>query len=169
MSSSPLQFEHHRSTYIRYIITRPYGVTRDRYWKVGIKLPDFNHACRDLQTKGVAVPALYHFKDIYFMSHLINLEGFQIELTQNTFLDKGKSVTERMDNTLGGRCQFKQIALGTTYIVAEISYFVYDSGMKILSSLPLYAYGFELLFFLGCTEKKPPNSDLIVLENCPWL
>ena len=45
------------------------GSIRDRYWKIGIKLPDFNHACRDLQTKGVAVPALYHFKDIYFMSH----------------------------------------------------------------------------------------------------
>ena len=74
-----------------------------------------------------------------------------------------------MYNTLGGRCQFKQIPLGTIYIVPEISYFVYDSGMKLLSSLPPYAYGSELLFFLGCTEKNPPNSDLIVLESCPWL
>ena len=169
MSSSPLQFEHLRSTYIRYIITRPFGVHQRSVLEDWDHMPDFNHACRDLQTKGVAVPALYHFKDIYFMSHLTNLEGFQIELIQNTFLDKGKSVTARIYNTLGGRCQFKQIPLGTTYIVPEISYFVYDSGMKLLSSLPLYAYGSELLFFLGCTEKNPPNSDLIVLESCPWL
>ena len=36
--------------------SQPYEPSvNDRYWKIGITLPDLDHACRDLCTRGVAV------------------------------------------------------------------------------------------------------------------
>jgi len=59
--------------------SQPYvGPAPDRYWKIGITLPDLDYACRDLLAKGVPVSSPKQFLDIGYVVHFSDLEGFQM-------------------------------------------------------------------------------------------
>lgn len=58
----------------------------ERYWKIGICLPDLDVACEQLRRKGVDVSVPHQFRDIGYMAHLHDPEGFAIELLQHDFL-----------------------------------------------------------------------------------
>ena len=54
------------------------GSAPDRYWKIGIALPDLDYACRGLLAKGVAVSSPKQFVGIGYVAHLTDFERFQI-------------------------------------------------------------------------------------------
>ena len=57
----------------------------DRYWKIGITLPNVDIAHQQLSAAGVAVSQPSQFGEIGYMCHLQDPEGFQIELLQHRF------------------------------------------------------------------------------------
>ena len=72
----------------------PYVHSRDdRYWKIGITLPNVDLACEQLTQAGVMVNTPKQFRDIGYLTHLTDPEGFQIELLQHTFQDQPRSTT----------------------------------------------------------------------------
>ncbi len=149
--------------------SQPYEPSvNDRYWKIGITLPDLDHACRDLCTRGVAVSPPIQFENIGYMAHLNDPEGFKIELLQHTFQGQDKKTIAQTNIPLGGGCRLAHITLRTTNIDRETAHFVHELGMKLLSIQPLPAYGFDLYFF-AYTNELPPQSDLLSVQNRPWL
>lgn len=141
---------------------------RDRYWKIGITLPDLDAAHAQLERKGVAVGTPRQFGDVGYLCHLADPEGFRIELLQRTF--EGEPRTAQGDDSLplGGGAALGQITLRTGNIGAELDHFERRLGMKLLSRQPIAERDFDL-YFLACTDEEPPDSDLTAVHNRPWL
>ncbi|WP_027256846.1 VOC family protein [Leisingera aquimarina] len=140
--------------------------TRDeRYWKIGICLPDLDIACEQLRQKGVEVSAPHQFRDIGYMAHLHDPEGFAIELLQHDFLGSRPDGAGDAALPLGGGAHIGQITLRTGDIAAEISA---HADMKVLSVQDVTEFGFDL-HFLAFTDETPPDPDLQAVANREWL
>lgn len=145
------------------------GYTHDRgqrYWKIGITLPDVDLAAARLRSQGVAVSAPKQFLDIGYMCHLADPEGFVIELLQHDF--EGN----RPDHDGDPDAPFElarvgQITLRSGDIAAEDAFWR-AQGMSLLSMQEVAPYGFDLHFY-AFTDEIPPNPDLWAVENREWL
>jgi len=145
--------------------TRAAHSREERYWKIGICLPDLDIACEQLRQKGVEVSAPHQFRDIGYMAHLHDPEGFSIELLQHEFLGNRPEGEGEASLPLGGGAHVGQITLRTGDIAAERAAF---ADMKLLSVQDVSEFGFDL-HFLAYTEETPPNPDLQAVANREWL
>ncbi|KIC40730.1 glyoxalase [Ruegeria sp. ANG-R] len=137
-----------------------------RYWKIGITLPDVDLALDFLRRKGIAVSAPQQFLDIGYMCHLNDPEGFVIELLQHDFEGNRPDDAAHRALPFADAC-IGQITLRTGDIAAEDA-FCRSQGMSLLSMQDVESYGFDLHFY-AFTAEKPPNPDLWAVENREWL
>ncbi|WP_299985152.1 VOC family protein [uncultured Ruegeria sp.] len=137
-----------------------------RYWKIGITLPDVDLAVDDLRQKGVPVSAPGQFLDIGYMCHLNDPEGFVIELLQQDF-EGNRPVGAASPGASFAKACIGQITLRTGDIAAEAA-FCQFMGLSLLSMQDVEPYGFDLHFY-AFTSDKPPNPDLWAVENREWL
>ncbi len=137
-----------------------------RYWKIGITLPDVDLVADHLRRMGVAVSAPGQFLDIGYMCHLTDPEGFVIELLQHNF--EGNRVDGVADPDLPfAKACIGQITLRTGDIAAEDALYR-RLGMKLLSMQEVAPHGFDLHFY-AFTDETPPRPDLWSVENREWL
>ncbi len=145
------------------------GYTHDqaqRYWKIGITLPDVDLAVDVLRQRGIPVSAPHQFLDIGYMAHLNDPEGFVIELLQHDF--EGNRPENTADpNKPFAQARVGQITLRSGDITAEDA-FCRSQGMKLLSMQDVASYGFDLHFY-AFTQEAPPDSDLWAAGNREWL
>ena len=140
----------------------------DRYWKIGITLPNVDIARAQLSGAGLSVSEPNQFGDIGYMCHLQDPEGFSIELLQHRFqadrrADEGDPVA-----MLGGGARIGQITLRVADLDAALAFYRARLGMSLLSIQPVTAYGFTL-YFLAFTDERPPIDDLAAVGNRAWL
>jgi len=64
----------------------------DRYWEIGIALPNVDIAWQQLTQMGVAVSKPRQFEEIGYLCHFTDPAGFNIELIQHYFLDPDQVV-----------------------------------------------------------------------------
>jgi catechol 2,3-dioxygenase-like lactoylglutathione lyase family enzyme len=140
----------------------------DRYWKIGITLPDVDIAYQQLSVAGVEVSRPHQFQDIGYMCHLTDPEGFSIELLQHYFDTNRPPGYGNADLPLGGGARIGQVTLRTTDIAADLAFYRDQLGMKLLSVQPVETHGFTL-YFLALTNEAPPAEDLKAVENREWL
>lgn len=140
----------------------------DRYWKVGITLPNVDMAREQLRASGVAVTEPRQFGEIGYMCHLEDPEGFSIELLQHQF--EGNRALDAGDPNvlLGGGARIGQITLRVADLDAALRVYRDQLGMALLSIQPVTAYGFTL-YFLAFTDEHPPHQDLEAVGNREWL
>ncbi len=149
-------------------VSCPYASSpRDRYWKIGITLPDLDAAYQYLTSRGVGVSRPHQFEDIGYMSHMTDPEGFQIELLQHTFAGQAKTAQADPEAPFS-EAAIGQVTLRTTNLERDLKRFHSENGMRLLSVQRLTHYGFDL-YFLAKTVEIPPASDLEAVENRPWL
>ncbi|MBO9413109.1 MULTISPECIES: VOC family protein [unclassified Ruegeria] len=137
-----------------------------RYWKIGVTVPDVDLAVNALRAKGFEVSDPKQFLDIGYLCHLQDPEGFVIEVLQHDF--EGN----RPDNAASPDAPFAdarigQITLRTGDIAAEDA-FCRAQGMRLLSMQDVAQYGFDLHFY-AFSDDTPPNADLWSVENREWL
>ncbi|WP_170383929.1 VOC family protein [Ruegeria atlantica] len=137
-----------------------------RYWKIGITLPDVDLAAAYLRRKGVDVSTPKQFLDIGYMCHLKDPAGFVIELLQHDFQGNRPENAADPAAPFAGAC-IGQITLRTGDIAAEDAFWR-AQGMRLLSVQDVAQYGFDLHFY-AFTDEKPPNADLWSVENREWL
>lgn len=137
----------------------------ERYWKIGICLPDLDTACEQLRQKGVEVSAPHQFRDIGYMAHLHDPEGFAIELLQHDFQESRPDGAGDPAQPLGGGAHVGQITLRTGDVESELAT---HADMKLLSVQDVSEFGFDL-HFLAYTNETPPNPDLRSVANREWL
>lgn len=139
----------------------------DRYWKIGITLPNVDIAYAQLCAAGIAVNKPHQFRDIGYMCHLSDPEGFQIELLQHDFDGNRPPDAGDPAQSLGGGARVGQITLRSGDIAAT-SKRIDALGMRLLSIQPVADFGFTL-YFWAFTKDRPPHSDLLAVENREWL
>lgn len=140
--------------------------TGQRYWKIGITVPDVDLAAAFLRGKGVEVSDPKQFMDIGYMSHLKDPEGFVIELLQHDFEGNRPANAADPNEPFAQAC-IGQITLRTGDMAAEDA-FCRDQGMRLLSMQDVGQYGFDLHFY-AFTDEVPPNPDPWAVENREWL
>ena len=146
----------------------PYRHARsDRYWKIGITLPNVDIAHRQLSAAGIAVSAPHQFRDIGYMCHLSDPEGFQIELLQHDFETSRPPGSGDPAQPLGGDARIGQITLRSGDIATERE--SCDTlGLRLLSVQPVAEAGFTL-YFWAFTDDTPPTPGLEAVVNREWL
>ncbi|WP_170517080.1 VOC family protein [Ruegeria atlantica] len=137
-----------------------------RYWKIGITVPDVDLAVSHLREKGVEVSEPKQFRDIGYMCHLKDPEGFVVELLQHDFQGNRPGNAADPAAPFAKAC-IGQITLRTGDIAAEDA-FCRAQGMQLLSVQDVAQYGFDLHFY-AFTDDVPPNPDLWSVENREWL
>ena len=140
----------------------------DVYWKIGITLNHVKRAQDRLMSAGVDVSEPQQFRDIGFLCHLHDPEGFEIELLQHDFETHHVAAPENPDHPLGGQATLGQITLRVVDIDANLKFYRDALGMKLLSIQPVEPYRFTL-YFLAFTSDVPPNPDLEAIDNREWL
>ena len=140
----------------------------DRYWKIGITLPNVDIARTQLVDAGMAVSQPNQFGDIGYMCHLEDPEGFSIELLQHRFQANRNDDDGDPAAPLGGGGRIGQITLRVKELEAALGFYRDGLGMTLLSIQPVTEYGFTL-YFLAFTEERPPVGDLEAVGNREWL
>ena len=140
----------------------------DRYWKIGITLPNVDIAHAQLSDAGVEVTAPRQFGEIGYMCHLRDPEGFPIELLQHRFEMNRRPGDGDPSQRLGGGAGIGQITLRVGDLDGALRFYRDGLGMRVLSIQPLLDYGFTL-YFLAFTDEQPPHDDLEAVGNREWL
>lgn len=140
----------------------------DRYWKIGITLPDLNLAHTQLREAGLAVSDPNQFGDIGYMCHLSDPEGYAIELLQHHFQGNCDRAAGDPDKALGGGARIGQITLRTSDLDQALAFYRDRLDMRLLSIQPVEKFSFTL-YFLAFTDERPPHEDLEAVGNREWL
>ncbi|MEM6462817.1 MAG: VOC family protein [Pseudomonadota bacterium] len=136
------------------------------YWKIGITVRDLDAAVISLQQWGHDVTDPRQFRDIGYMSHLRDPQGFSIELLQQGF--EGRAQPAGNGHPVGGQATLSHITLRVNNIEAARLHCENRLGMRLMSVQPVDDYGFSLYFFCWSNERLP-KSDLEAVENREWL
>ena len=138
----------------------------DLYWKIAISVPDLDLACKQLNKMGVQVDGARQFRDIGYLAHIVDPQGFKIELIQHVF--EGEVSPHMIDPALlGGGPAINLLTLRASEI-GPVQELCEDLGMRQLCLQPVAPYDFDLHFF-ALTDERPPNADLLAVENRSWL
>ena len=143
----------------------------DVYWKIGLSLIDVDTARSLLVRRGVDVTSPKQFRDIGYMCHLKDPVGYSIELLQHDF--QSNFCSERIKSSLqlnlalGQQTHMGQITLRVSNIEKSLGFYQSALGMKLLSRQNIPDM-FDL-YFLACTDEKPPSDDLNAVEIREWL
>ena len=105
------------------------------------------------------------------MCHFSDPFGFSLELLQHEFQSNFSS--ERVQASLepnlalGQQAHIGQITLRVSDINRSLQFYQSTLGMKLLSiqSIP----NMFNLYFLACTDEKPPSDDVNAVEIREWL
>lgn len=143
-------------------------VARDnnQYWKVGVTVKNLDVAVQYLREQGVDVSPPRQFRDIGYMTHLKDPNGFTIELLQHGFEGHEQAVAD--GHAIGGQATLAHITLRVTDIQAARQYFAGELGMRLMSVQPVSDYHFCLYFYTWSNEGVP-NADLESVDNREWL
>lgn len=138
----------------------------DCYWKIGITLRNLDSAAVYLREQGWPVSSPRQFRDIGYMCHLRDPEGFAIELLQQGF--EGNEAPAGAGHPIGGQATLAHVTLRTNDIAAARQLCERGLGMRLMSVQPVPERGFTLYFY-GWSSEALPNPDLEAVQNREWL
>ena len=135
----------------------------DVFWKLGTTWPDVRAKRAALMAAGFVVTEPRQFRDIGYLCHLTDRDGFGLELLQHTF-------QPALAPPALGACATvpAHITLRVADADASIAFYRERLGMRLLSRQAVAPFGFTL-YFLASTDEKPPDSDLDAVANREWL
>ena len=139
---------------------------QDFYWKIGVTVPNLDTACNWLQKNGVTVSAPRQFRDIGYLAHITDPNGFSIELWQHGF--EGNEKPALPGHPIEAGATVAHITLRVTEIETAHGYFTTALGMRLMSIQPVTDFGFTLYFYAWSDEELPSN-DLRSVKNREWL
>lgn len=140
----------------------------DLYWKTGIAVPDVNIARERLYFGGVQVSEPHQFRDIGYLCHLRDPDGYVIELLQHRSAASHIPCEPDPSYALGSAAVIGQVTIRCRNPAVSIPFYRDLLGMKLLSRQSVDIPGFTL-YFLGFTDEMPPSGDVNSVEDRDWL
>ena len=135
----------------------------DSYWKIGLTMADLAATREMLIAQGITVTELKQFRDIGYLCHLHDPDGFAIELLCHRFETSADTQSKHLPPLNLG-----QVTLRIANIEACLDFYQSVLGMKLLSRQAVEPHGFTL-YFLASTTQTPPLSDIDSVGNREWL
>ena len=119
-----------------------------------------------VRRSGGSVSDPVQFRDIGYLCHLRDPDGFAIELLQQGFEGHARPIGE--GHPIGSQAILAHLTLRITDLVAARRVFEDQLGMRLMSVQPVRDLGF-CLYFYGWSDEALPNADLQAVENREWL
>ncbi len=138
----------------------------DLYWKIGITLRNLDAAVAHLRENGIPVSEPLQFRDIGYLCHLRDPEGFSIELLQQGFEVNHRAAGP--GHPVAGQAILAHLTLRVSDIEAARSFYGGELGMRLMSVQPVPERNFTLYFY-SWSEEDLPVPDLEAVENHEWL
>ncbi|MEM7441156.1 MAG: VOC family protein [Pseudomonadota bacterium] len=138
----------------------------DLYWKIALSVPDLDLAYTQLTAQGIAMSEPRQFRDVGYLAHITDPEGFAIELLDHHFKGEGPKGTAD-PSQLGGGAHLSLLTLRAAEI-ETLDQEILAIGMQPLSVQDVSPYGFTLYFY-AFTDEAPPDADLTAVENRTWV
>ncbi len=145
-----------------------HGTEKVGYWKIGITLADVDLARQNLIEVDTIVSEPKQFHDVGYLCHLSDPDGYTIELLQHRFADNHQPSLPLANYRLGCVATFGQITLRVKDPEKSLDFYIRGLGMQLLSRQVIEAHRFTL-YFLACTEERPPYADVDDVRNREWL
>ncbi|NNF78479.1 MAG: VOC family protein [Rhizobiales bacterium] len=139
----------------------------DLYWKIGITLQNLDSAVKYLNAQGWPVSAPRQFRDIGYLCHLQDPEGFQVELLQQGF-EGNHGFPAASGHPIGGQATLAHLTLRVADIEAIKGLCEGELGMRLMSVQPVPERGF-CLYFYSWNDEPLPDPDLEAVANREWL
>lgn len=139
----------------------------DLYWKIGITLRNLESAVEYLSDQGWPVSAPRQFRDIGYLCHLNDPEGFQIELLQQGF-EGNEGAPAATGHPIGGQAILAHLTLRVSNLEATRRLCEDELGMRLMSVQPVPERDF-CLYFYSWNREPLPNCDLEAVANREWL
>lgn len=139
---------------------------RDFYWKIGITVRDLDIAVAHVRREGWSVSDPVQFRDIGYLCHLRDPDGFAVELLQQGFEGRAKPIAR--GHPIGGQATLAHLTLRVTDLDAAREVFENRLGMRLMSVQPVSDLGF-CLYFYGWSDDTLPDESLTAVENREWL
>ena len=133
-----------------------------------ISVADLDIAHERLLSNGVAVDSPRQIPDIAYLCHCNDPDNYCIELIQHDFLHNHTPEPENPVYPLGTRPTFSLITCRVKNAEVSLSFYTDVLGMRLLSRQVVESRGFTL-YFLACTDEKPPNANIEDVGNREWL
>lgn len=146
----------------------PYAsAAEDLYWKIGITVQHLDSAVDYLNAQGWTVSTPHQFRDIGYMCHLRDPEGFQVELLQCGF-EGNHGAPVSSGHPIGGQAILAHLTLRVANLEAAQRLFAGELGMRLMSVQPVAERDF-CLYFYSWNSEPLPNPDLEAVANREWL
>lgn len=158
-AEAAIQFEQAQTPYA------PQG--SDLYWKIALSVPDIELAVAQLRARGVPCSDPRQFRDVGYLAHAADPEGFGIELLDHHFQGQRPAGLVLDETRLGGGAHLSLITLRCGNI-ADVEPALLRQGMSPLSVQDVSAFGFTLYFY-AFTDERPPKPELSAVENRSWI
>ena len=139
----------------------------DLYWKIGITLQNLDSAVEYLTSQGWPVSAPRQFRDIGYLCHLTDPEGFQIELLQQGF-EGNHGPAPGSGHPIGAQAILAHLTLRVANLSAAQKIFADDMSMRLMSVQPVAERSF-CLYFYSWSDETLPEPDLEAVRNREWL
>ncbi len=139
---------------------------QDFYWKIGITVRNLDVAVAHVRQQGWSVSDPVQFRDIGYLCHLRDPDGFAVELLQQGFEGRAKPVA--MGHPIGVQATLAHLTLRITDLDAARRVFEDRLGMRLMSVQLVQDLGFSLYFY-GWSDEDLPHTNLQAVENREWL
>jgi hypothetical protein len=128
-----------------------------------------DYACQDLLTKNVAVLSPKQFEDIGYIPHLSYPEGFQIKLLQHASQGQKKvqwckPMSLLVADASLGRSLYVPLILTEKFPILLMKWVRISSQSNLCLPMVL-----AFTFLPTRMHENPPQSDLLAVQNRPWL
>lgn len=140
--------------------------SRDHYWKIGITVRDLDRAVAYLHQEGWPVTEPTQFRDIGYLCHLRDPQGFAIELLQQGF--DGNARAAEPGHPIGAQATLAHLTLRVADLTAARAACEDRLGMRLMSVQGVPDRNFTLYFY-AWSDEPLPSSDLAAVENREWL
>ncbi|MEM8686940.1 MAG: VOC family protein [Pseudomonadota bacterium] len=137
------------------------------YWKIGITLQNLDCAVEFLNDQGWPVSAPRQFRDIGYMCHLSDPEGFPIELLQQGF-EGNHGPAPPQGHPIGAQAILAHLTLRVANLRAAEDTFAGEMNMRLMSVQPVPERSF-CLYFYSWSDAPLPEPDLDAVGNREWL
>lgn len=138
----------------------------DLYWKIGVTLRSLDPAVAYLRRQGWDVSDPFQFRDIGYMCHLHDPEGFAIELLQQGF--EGNESPPGPGHPIGAQATLAHLTLRVTDIASARAFCETQLNMRLMSVQPVPEREFTLYFY-AWSDEPLPDPDLESVANREWL
>lgn len=137
------------------------------YWKYSIAVPNLTLAREHLLLQGINIGSPFEVKNIAYLCHLTDPDGYCIELIQHYFANNNRKILSSSNSFQECQPTLNLSALRVKQIDKSLAFYT-KLGMRLVSRQKVEGRNMHL-YFLSFNSELPPSLDIDAVSVREWL